>query len=267
MTQRRESGTPATLGTQTVATVITRWKRGNEHPGPHPGPIATGGLLSVPFFPSPPPLTPEPWFLSVRLQGRALGWGAAATLSVGDPCAPCHLNLPPTSPTPARTALPTIFTCPRACFQDRAVRQVNKPLLDLQDSLYLPPPPRNTPGASLPPGPGYHPLRPTPPSACPVTTSPGMVIENLWAGGPSPPLYWFIQAPSILFLPHSGHLMNVWWMNEKKGWGWGGGPSPSVAPLHPLFSLCGGKRPHIPPLTYSDHDRNLQKLTLAPGEP
>lgn len=101
MTQRRESGTPATLGTQTVATVITRWKRGNEHPGPHPGPIATGGLLSVPFFPSPPPLTSEPWFLSVRLQGRALGWGAAATLSVGDPCAPCHLNLPPTSPTPA----------------------------------------------------------------------------------------------------------------------------------------------------------------------
>ena len=101
MTQRRESGTLATLGTQTVATVITRWKRGNEHPGPHPGPIATGGLLSVPFFPSPPPLTPEPWFLPVQLQGWARGWGAAATLSVGDPCAPPHLNLPPTSPTPA----------------------------------------------------------------------------------------------------------------------------------------------------------------------
>lgn len=95
MTQQRESGTPATAGAQTVAAVITRWERGNGHPGARPAPILTGQPHLCPLLPVPATSDRRARVLSGRWAGEQL------PLSMGDPCAPPHLNLPPTSPTPA----------------------------------------------------------------------------------------------------------------------------------------------------------------------
>ena len=77
MTQQRESGTPATAGTQTVATVITRWERGNEHPGPHPGPILTGRPHFCPLLPVPATADPRALVLSGTAAGMGAGLGSS----------------------------------------------------------------------------------------------------------------------------------------------------------------------------------------------
>ena len=86
MTQCRES-IQGTLGTQTVAIVITQWKKGNEshqatswnNPDGPPWKATSGEHTAHAWFPSflgPPPLTSEPRFFSSTAAGEDAGLGS-----------------------------------------------------------------------------------------------------------------------------------------------------------------------------------------------